>query len=112
MGPKVTNPAHYLGRELPQIKQRKKKVKLRNKGMSAVDLVYFAIVVIVGISIFSNVDTSLNSGVFASATTAAVAAKGNISANTYGGFQTISSGPTVIAAVVILGIVALLMYRK
>ena len=82
---------------------------LHNKGMSAIDLVYFAIVVIIGVGIFSQVDSSISTTGW---TTGAVAAKGNISANTYGGFQTISSGPTIIAAVVILGIVALLMYRK
>lgn len=78
--------------------------------MSAIDLVYFAVLVIVGLSVFSQVDTSTTSLV--SASTTAVAAKGNLTANTYGGFQTISSGPTIIAAVVILGIVAMLMYKK
>ena len=89
-------------------------MKIRNRGLSAVDLVYFAIVVIVGLVIFQNF--SATSIIPASSTTAsalaAKAASGNISANAYSGFQTISSGPTIIAAVVILGIVGLLMARK
>ena len=80
--------------------------ELKSRGMSAIDLVYFAIVVIVGLVIYQQVDSSITglSG-------AALAAKNNVSANTYGGFQTISTGPTIIAAVVILGIVGMLMFR-
>jgi hypothetical protein len=80
--------------------------KLKSRGMSAIDLVYFAIVVIVGLVIFTQVETSITglSG-------AGLAAKNNVTANTYGGFQTISTGPTIIAAVVILGIVGMLMFR-
>ena len=80
--------------------------ELKSRGMSAIDLVYFAIVVIVGLVIFAQVETSITglSG-------AALAAKANVTANTYGGFQTISTGPTIIAAVVILGIVGMLMFR-
>jgi hypothetical protein len=83
-------------------------MKLRNRGMTAIDLVYFAIVVIIGVAIFSGVDTSI--GVSGWSTPAA-AAKQNVSANVYSGFQTISSGPVIIAAVVILGIVGMLMFR-
>lgn len=82
-------------------------MELRNKGMSAIDLVYFAIVVIVGIVIFAQVDSSITG-----LTGAGLAAKSNVSANTYGGFQTVSTGPTIIAAVVILGIVGMLMSRR
>jgi len=82
-------------------------MQLKNKGMSAIDLVYFAIVVIVGIVIFAQVDSSITG-----LTGAGLAAKGNVSANTYGGFQTVSTGPTIIAAVVILGIVGMLMSRR
>ena len=85
-------------------------MKLRNKGLTAVDLVYFAVLVIVGLSIFSNFDTS-TTAILASSSTTARAAAGNVSSNAYGGFQTIASGPTIIAAVVILGIVGLLMRR-
>lgn len=83
--------------------------KLDNKGMTAIDLVYFAIVVIIGVAIFSQVDGSIST---AGMSTAGAAAKNNVSLNTYGGFQTISSGPTIIAAVVILGIVGYLMMRR
>lgn len=82
---------------------------LKGKGMSAIDLVYFAIIVIIGLTIFTQVDTSISTSGW---TAGATAAKGNVTANTYGGFQTISSAPTIIAAVVILGIVSMLMYRK
>jgi len=85
--------------------------KLKSKGMSAIDLVYFAIVVIIGVSIYSSFDSVATSSL-AAATTTARAVGANVSANTYGGFQTISSGPTIIAAVVILGIVGMLMFRK
>jgi hypothetical protein len=80
--------------------------KLKSRGMSAIDLVYFAVVVIVGVVIFAQVDASITG-----LTGAASAAKANVTANTYGGFQTISTGPTIIAAVVILGIVGMLMFK-
>jgi hypothetical protein len=83
-------------------------MKLKNRGMTAIDLVYFAIVVMVGVAIFAQVDSSVST---TGMTAPAAAAKNNVSLNTYGGFQTISSGPTIIAAVVILGIVGFLMMR-
>jgi predicted ABC-type sugar transport system permease subunit len=85
-------------------------MKLRNKGMTAIDLVYFAVVVIVGVSIFQSFDSTTQT--LTSSSTVARLAAGNVSANTYSGFQTISSGPVIIAAVVILGIVGMLMMRK
>ena len=85
--------------------------KLKSKGMTAVDLVYFAIVVIVGLSIYASFASTATT-IMGSSTTAAKAAAGNVSKNTYGGFQTISTGPTIIAAVIILGIVGMLMFRK
>jgi hypothetical protein len=84
------------------------KLKKNIKGMTAIDLVYFAFLVIVSLVVFNSYDTA-NANL--SMTTVAKAARNNVSLNTYGGFQTISSGPTIIAAVVILGIVAFLMYR-
>jgi hypothetical protein len=45
-------------------------------------------------------------------TSPALAAKNNVSINTFQGFQTISSAPVIIAAVVILGIVGMLMSRR
>jgi fumarate reductase subunit C len=79
------------------------------RGMTAIDLVYFAIIVIIGVSIFSGIDQSITT---TGMTAAGAAAKGNVSANTYAGFQTIASAPVVIAAVVIIGIVSMLMARK
>lgn len=87
-------------------------MELRNKGMSAVDLVYFAIIVIVGIQVFSGFSTVADTVTVSSSTAAYAASKGNVTANTYGGFQTISTGPTIIAAVIILGIVGMLMSRR
>jgi len=84
---------------------------LKNKGMSAIDLVYFAIIVIVGIQIFASFDT-VATAVIPASSTSAVAAHANVTANSYGGFQTISTGPTIIAAVIILGIVGMLMSRR
>jgi hypothetical protein len=85
--------------------------KLKSRGMSAIELVYFSIVVIIGLSIYSGFDTVATT-TMASYTTVARAAAGNVSKNTWGGFQTISTGPTIIAAVVILGIVGMLMYKR
>jgi hypothetical protein len=79
--------------------------------LNALDLVYFGILVIVGVSIFSTFDSSTTNMIPASATSARAAA-GNVSYNSYQGFSTISSAPVILAAVVILGIVGMLMSRR
>lgn len=61
--------------------------------MNAIDLVYFAIIVIIGVTIFYNVDSSIST---AGMSAGALSAKNNVSINTYQGFQTISSAPVII----------------
>lgn len=84
-------------------------MKLKNRGMTAIDLVYFAIMLIVCVAVFESFSTSAGN---VATNTAATAARKNVSLNTEAGFQILSSGPTIIAAVVILGIVGYLMMRK
>lgn len=82
---------------------------LGKKGMSAIDLVYVAVILIIGVGIFSQIDSSISTTGWS---TAALAAKGNTTANTFGGFQTASVAPTVIGAVIVLGVVGLLVARR
>ena len=84
---------------------------LKGKGQAsagAVNLLVFATLGIVSVLIYGQFDNMATTSL--SATTAANAARSNFSANTYAGFQTLSVGPTVLAAVVVLGIVGLLLY--
>ena len=83
---------------------------LRSKGQVAsgpVQLLVFAVIGIISILIFGQIDSTVSTS---SIPAAGGAARANFSANTYSGYQTLSVGPTVLAAVVILGIVGLLMF--
>jgi hypothetical protein len=67
---------------------------------------------IIAVLIYGQIDnTAVNSGgAFASTTSAASYARSNFSSNTYGAFQTVSVGPTILAAVAVLSLVGLLLY--
>lgn len=69
-------------------------------------LVAFAIVLVVGVMIFSTFDTQANSIV--SATSAAGGSIGNLTQNFYSGSNIMSIGPIVLAALIILAVVSLL----
>ena len=76
---------------------------------NASTLLVFAVMGIISILIYGQFDSQATASLGAS-TTAANMARNNFSANTYAGFQTLSVGPTVLAAVIVLGIVGLLLY--
>lgn len=82
---------------------------LDNKGLNAIDLVYMAIVLIVGLGIYAGIDTTYSTSGWGAP---ALAAKGNTSAGVYGGFLTLANAPQIMAAVIILGIVGFLVMRK
>lgn len=83
---------------------------MKNKGnVSPMVLVSFAVVLILGVVIFAGIDTGVGT---AGLTGAALAARNNVSLNTYGAFQITSVGPYVMGAVIILGIVGLMMSRR
>jgi len=85
-------------------------MKLKNKGQAMsgpVQLLIFAVVGIISVLIYGQIDSTVST---TSIPAAGQAARGNFSANTYAGYQTLSVGPTVIAAVVVLGIVGLLLF--
>jgi uncharacterized membrane protein len=69
----------------------------------------FAILLIVGVMVYSNFDTQ--SAALLSSTSAAFASASNTSSNFYNGSNILSIGPVVLAAVIILAIVALLARR-
>jgi hypothetical protein len=83
---------------------------LKNKGQMAqgpVQLLVFAVIGIIAILIYGQIDQTV---VTTTIPAAGQAARANFSANTYAGYQTLSVGPTVLAAVVVLGIVGMLLY--
>ena len=83
---------------------------LKNKGeLSPMTLVSFAVIMILGVTIFSNIDAGISSQ---GCTGACLAARNNVSANTYGAWQTLSSAPVIIGAVIILGIVGIMGGRQ
>lgn len=88
------------------IKMELKETKSQQMGI--ITMIAVAVVIIVGVVVFSAIDTSFNT---ASLTASAAASKGNVTANTYAGFNLVSVAPIILAAVVILGIVALLYMR-
>lgn len=73
--------------------------------IGVIGFVVFAISVIIGAIVFGQFDTAAGTIGLNTAATAAVA---NVTSNTYNGFNIVSIGPIVFAAVVILGIVGLL----
>ena len=77
-------------------------------GGNVMSLLIFAVVGIVALLIYGQIDTTTTQSLISSST-AARAAQANFSASTYGGYQTISVGPTILAAVVVLGIITTLM---
>ena len=87
-------------------------MKGKKKGqLNPVYMIYFAVMLVVGLVIFNQVDTT-NKTLISSTTSAAYAAASNVTSNTAGGFQTLSVSPTVIAAVIVLGIVGMLAVRR
>lgn len=68
--------------------------------MNAIDLVYFAVVLIIGVSVFSNIDISTSESIPTNSTPNngiyAKAAQGNMTNGTYQGLQTLTSAPVVI----------------
>lgn len=84
--------------------------------LGPMDMVYFAVLLIVCVSIYATVSTSLTDGLIGPRTTmnttAQYAAASNVSSGVFSGFQTLATTPTLIGAVVILGIVGVLMYRQ
>ena len=76
--------------------------------INAIAFIVFSITVIVGAIVFAEFDAAATTIGLNTAGTAAVA---NVTSNTYSGFNIVSVGPIVFAAVVILAIVALL-YRR
>jgi hypothetical protein len=86
--------------------------KIKSRGQAAtgaINLLVFAVMGIIAILIYGQFDTTATTSLGAT-TTAANMARANFSANTYAGYQTLSVGPTVLAAVVVLGIVGLLLH--
>ena len=84
--------------------------------MNAIDLVYFAIILMVGVSIFYSIESSINPSIPTNSTPNnglyAKAAAGNATTGAYSGLQTLSSAPVILAAVIILGIVGMLMGKR
>ena len=74
------------------------------------NLLIFAVLALVAINTFGLIDTQTQSVTPSTSTAAYSAARGNFSGNTYAAYQTLSVGPTVIAAVVVLGVVLLLTH--
>ena len=82
----------------------------KQQGIGIVSLIAFSVMVIVGIVVYSSIDS-----VFATVTTSsdgAASAIGNVSQNTYGAFNLVSVGPIIFGAVIILGIVGMLYMRQ
>ena len=90
---------------------------MKKKGQASTgltNLLIFAVLALVAIKTFGMIDTQTASVTPSTSTAAYNAARGNFSGNTYAAYQTLSVGPTVIAAVAVLGVVLLLtqMGRK
>jgi hypothetical protein len=81
---------------------------LKRQQMGVVSFLVFAVVVIVAVLVFSNIEQSFTSGL----TTAGTAAKNNVTANTYSAFNLVAVGPIIFGAVIILGIVGMLYMRR
>jgi len=80
----------------------------KGQQMGVIGFLLFAVTVIVGVIVFSNIDQSMTSGL----TTAGTAAKANVTANTYSAFNLVAVGPIIFGAVIILGIVGMLYSRR
>ena len=102
-----------MNEALVNIKEVKKPMKQLLKTvrgqMNPMTLVSFAVVLALGVTIFYQIDPGVSTSGLSGAS---LAARQNVTANTYGGFQTLSVSPTVIAAVIVLGIVGMLAYRS
>ena len=85
--------------------------KIKRQQAGVMSLVVFAVLVAVGIIVFNSISTS-STTTLASATTATRMIAGNMTANTYSGFQLVSVGPIIFGAVIILGIVGALYLRR
>lgn len=81
---------------------------VKRQQMGVISLIVFAVMVIIGVIVYSSIDSSMGS----SLTGAALAAKGNTTANTYSAFNLVAVGPIIFGAVIILGIVGLLYMRR
>lgn len=67
--------------------------------MGAIDIVYFAVILIVAVSVFNSVGTAITDGLIGPRTTmnttAQYAAVSNVTSNTWSSFTTIGTGPTI-----------------
>ena len=82
---------------------------VKRQQMGVISLIIFAVMVIVGVTVYYSIDSSFSATTL---TGAASAAKGNVSANTYSAFNLVSVGPIIFGAVIILGIVGMLYLRR
>ena len=79
----------------------------KGQATGVITFLLFAVTVIVGVIVFSNIDSSMSSGL----TTAGTNAKNNVTANTYSAFNLVAVGPIIFGAVIVLGIVGMLYSR-
>ena len=84
-------------------------LKRQGGGVGVISLIIFSVMVIVGVVVYSSIDTSFSA---TSLTGEAAAAAANVSANTYGAFNLVSVGPIIFGAVIILGIVGMLYLKR
>lgn len=82
---------------------------VKRQQLGVVSLLIFAVVLVVGITVYASINTSTAN---IATTTVADMAIGNVSSNTNSAFQLISVGPIIYGAVIILGIVGLLYLRR
>lgn len=73
-----------------------------------IGLVVLVITLIIGVVVFSKVNTNLGGDL----TGSALDAKNNVTKNTYDAFNLTSVAPTIIGAVVILGLIGGLLSRR
>lgn len=86
--------------------------KVKNKGnVNPIILVSFAVTLLIGILITTQIGTAATNIVPTSSTTAR-AALNNVTNNTAGAWQITSISPYILGAVIILGIVGLLISRR
>ena len=77
--------------------------------IGVIDLVYLSVVLVIAVSIYTSIDLNTST---AGWTGAAQAAKGNTSSTVYSGFNVLAQSPTLVSAVVILGILMVLVTRR
>lgn len=82
---------------------------VKRQQVGVVSMLVFAVVVIVGITVYSSINDSTAN---IATTTVADMVIGNTSANTNSAFNLVAVGPIIYGAVIILGIVGLLYLRR